>query len=32
MWQNRKYRLCSDKDETINHMTSEYSKLVQKEY
>ena len=30
--QNIKCRLCSDRDETINHMISEYSKLAQKEY
>ena len=30
--QNSKCRLCGDKDETINHIISEYSKLVQKEY
>ena len=30
--QNSKYRLCSDKDETINHVISECSKLAQKEY
>ena len=30
--QNRKCRLCSDRDETINHIISECSKLVQKEY
>ena len=29
---NSKCRLCSDKDETINHMISECSKLAQKEY
>ena len=30
--QNSKCRLCSDRDETINHIISEYSKLAQKEY
>ena len=30
--QNSKYRLCSERDETINHIISESSKLVQKEY
>ncbi len=30
--QNNKYRLCSDRDETINHIISECSKLAQKEY
>ena len=30
--QNSKYRLCSDKDETINHIISECSKLAQKKY
>ena len=30
--QNSKYRLCGDIDETINHIISECSKLVQKEY
>ena len=30
--QNSKYRLCSDRDETINHIISECSKLAQKEY
>ena len=30
--QNSKFRLCGDRDETINHMISECSKLVQKEY
>ena len=29
---NSKWRLCSEKDETVNYMTSECSKLVQKEY
>ena len=28
--QNRKCRLCSDRDETINHLISEYSKFAQK--
>ena len=30
--QNSKCRLCGDRDETINHIISECSKLVQKEY
>ena len=30
--QNGKCRLCGDRDETINHTTSECSKLAQKEY
>ena len=30
--QNSKCRLCSDKDETINHIISKCSKLAQKEY
>ena len=30
--QNCKYRLCSDRDETINHIISKCSKLAQKEY
>ena len=30
--QNSKYRLCRDRDETINHIISECSKLAQKEY
>ena len=30
--QNRKYRLCGERDETINHIISECSKLAQKEY
>ena len=30
--QNSKCRLCSDRDETINHIISECSKLVQREY
>ena len=30
--QNSKCRLCSDRDETINHIISECSKLAQKEY
>ena len=30
--QNSKDRLCGDRDETINHMKSECSKLAQKEY
>ena len=30
--QNSKCRLCCDRDETINHIINECSKLVQKEY
>ena len=30
--QNSKCRLCSDRDKTINHLTRECGKLVQKEY
>ena len=30
--QNSRCRLCSDRDEMINHMISECSKLAQKEY
>ena len=30
--QNSKFRLCGDRDETINHLISECSKLAQKEY
>ena len=30
--QNNKCRLCGDRDETINHIISECSKLTQKEY
>ena len=30
--QNSKCRLCGDRDETINHIMSEYSKLAQREY
>ena len=30
--QNSKCRLCADRDETINHIISECSKLAQKEY
>ena len=30
--QNSKCRLCDDRDETIKHIISEYSKLAQKEY
>ena len=30
--QNSKCRLCSDRDETINHIISECSKLARKEY
>ena len=32
MQQNSKCRLCGDRDETINHIISECSKLTQKEY
>ena len=32
MQQNRKCTLCSDRDETINQITSELSKLAQKDY
>ena len=32
MQQNSKYMLCGDRDETINHIISECSKLAQKEY
>ena len=32
MQQNSKCRLCCDRDETINHIISECSKLVEKEY
>ena len=32
MQQNSKCSLCSDRDETINHIMSECSKLAQKEY
>ena len=32
MQQNSKYRLCGDRDETINHIIRECSKLAQKEY
>ena len=32
MLQNSRYSLCVDRDETINHMISECSKLTQKEY
>ena len=32
MQQNSKCRLYSDRDETINHIISECSKLVQREY
>ena len=32
MQQNSKYRLCGDRDETFNHIISECSKLVKKEY
>ena len=31
MQQNSKCRLCGDRDETINHIISECSKLAQKE-
>ncbi len=30
--QSSKYRLFDDRDETINHIISEFSKLAQKEY
>ena len=30
--ENSKYRLCGDRDETINHIISEYSILAKKEY
>ena len=30
--QNSKYRLCGDRDETVNHIISECSKLAQKEH
>ena len=30
--QNSNCRLCGDRDETINHIISECSKLAQKEY
>ena len=30
--QNSKCRLCGDREETINHVISECSKLVQKKY
>ena len=30
--QNSKFRLCGDRDETINRTINEYSKLAQKEY
>ena len=30
--ENRKYRLCGDKDETINYVISECCKLEQKDY
>ena len=32
MQQNSKCRLCGDRDETINHIINECSKLAQKEY
>ena len=32
MQQNSKRSLCGDRDETIDHIISEWSKLVQKEY
>ena len=32
MQQNSKCRLCGDRNETINHIISEYNKLAQKEY
>ena len=30
--QNSKCRQCGDRDETINHIISEYCKLARKEY
>ena len=30
--QNSRYRLCGDRDETINHIINECIKLAQKEY
>ena len=30
--QNRKCRLCGDRDKTIKHIISEYSKLAEKEF
>ena len=30
--QNSKCRLCGDRDETIDHIITKYSKLAQKEY
>ena len=30
--QNSRWRLCGDRDETINHMINESGKLAQKEY
>ena len=32
MQQNKRCRLYGDRDETINHIINEYSKLAQKEY
>ena len=32
MQQNRKRRLCDDREKTINPIVSKYSKLVQKRY
>ena len=32
MQPNIRCRLCGDRDETINHLISEYSKLAQREY
>ena len=29
---NSKFRLCGDRDETINHIKSDCSKLVQRKY
>ena len=29
--QNSKYRLCGDRDETMNHITSEFSRLTQRD-
>ena len=32
MQQNSRYRLCGDRDEMINYIISECSKLAQREY
>ena len=32
MQENREYRICGDRDKTVNHIISEGSKLAQKEY